>query len=591
MTNNELNKYIKHYLEKDHTGRAIMLTGAWGIGKSFYIRNSLIPYLAKPENNAHRCIVVSLYGLSDLSEISKAIYLEARVKSSAMESETARATILAGKTVIKGVASFFGINLSVNEQDLKELYESIDLTGKLVVFEDVERTDINLLQFLGYVNSLTEQDSVKVLLVTNENELIKYEEAENPAAQGNVPQRYTKDTEKYIKTKEKTVGDTIVFSGDFKNAVQEIIEKYDNLTLKQFSSDQHVASIIGFMKSKKNKNLRSLQYACQKTVDIYERVRNIEALPNDFVMVLFYGIILFTLSNDGKRKVRWTGTEYYSLELGSQEYPLFRFCFDYIVNQHLDEISVTDTVAAFEKLKAYNHNKANPDPDLALLENYFVYSEKEVKETVRKIESRLHIPEDVAFQDYGRIAGALITIKHKINIEVEDVKRQLVENIRSTEKEIDEDEIIWFPPKDVKEEATLEYEAMRDEILRIIYEKDGIIPEFEYLPEQAESFKAYVSNNIATFQKKHGFARFLDIKRLVDMYSHCTPEQMNNIYLAFFNIYHSGSLWSYFRADKSAIEELIKELDLLWKNSNVDSVQRLQYQKFIEELTFAKTII
>lgn len=34
MTNDELNQYIKHYIEKDKTGRAVMLTGDWGMGKS-----------------------------------------------------------------------------------------------------------------------------------------------------------------------------------------------------------------------------------------------------------------------------------------------------------------------------------------------------------------------------------------------------------------------------------------------------------------------------------------------------------------------------------------------------------------------------
>ena len=43
MTNDELNQYIKHYIEKDKTGRAVMLTGSWGMGKSYYIKNSLIP--------------------------------------------------------------------------------------------------------------------------------------------------------------------------------------------------------------------------------------------------------------------------------------------------------------------------------------------------------------------------------------------------------------------------------------------------------------------------------------------------------------------------------------------------------------------
>ena len=36
MTVGELNRYIKHYLEEDKTHTAIMLTGEWGLGKSYY---------------------------------------------------------------------------------------------------------------------------------------------------------------------------------------------------------------------------------------------------------------------------------------------------------------------------------------------------------------------------------------------------------------------------------------------------------------------------------------------------------------------------------------------------------------------------
>lgn len=180
MTNDELNQYIKHYIEKDKTGRAVMLTGDWGMGKSYYVKNTLIPFLSKPENGEHKCIVVSLYGVSSLSEVSKAIYMEARAKMLSPETEAGQAVILAGKTVIKGVASFFGVDLSADDSSLQELYKSINLSGKLIIFEDVERAEFNILQFLGYVNSLVEQDGVKILLVTNEDEILKYKPVSNP---------------------------------------------------------------------------------------------------------------------------------------------------------------------------------------------------------------------------------------------------------------------------------------------------------------------------------------------------------------------------------------------------------------------------
>ena len=79
MNTNELTKYIKNYLENDKTRSAIMLTGAWGCGKSYYIQNDLVPALTDKEEN--RCVVVSLYGIKSLEALSKSIYLEVRAKA------------------------------------------------------------------------------------------------------------------------------------------------------------------------------------------------------------------------------------------------------------------------------------------------------------------------------------------------------------------------------------------------------------------------------------------------------------------------------------------------------------------------------
>ncbi len=276
MTNDELNHYIKHYIEKDKTGRAVMLTGDWGMGKSFYIRNTLIPFLAAPKNGGYKCIVVSLYGVSALSEISRAIYMEARLKKLNFESEAGQAAILAGKTVLKGVTSVFGIDLSIDKRGLQKLFKSIDLSGKLVIFEDVERAEISILEFLGYVNSLVEQDGVKVLLVTNEEEIIKYKSIRNYKEDDNPIRRllkedkpeskeYTEETIRYLETKEKSVGDTIRFSGDIKNAIKGIIQSFkDNPALLRYSEDQYVQEIAEIMYFMGSSNLRSVIYACQK---------------------------------------------------------------------------------------------------------------------------------------------------------------------------------------------------------------------------------------------------------------------------------------------------------------------------------------
>lgn len=74
MTYQELNQYILHYLTEDKTKSAIMLTGPWGTGKSYYIQNELKPFLEKKENGGHSCVIVSLYGLKDTAEISRCLW-------------------------------------------------------------------------------------------------------------------------------------------------------------------------------------------------------------------------------------------------------------------------------------------------------------------------------------------------------------------------------------------------------------------------------------------------------------------------------------------------------------------------------------
>ena len=173
MTYDDMNSFILNYLKNDITGRAIMLTGEWGSGKSYYVKNTLKPFLEDNDNGKHKCVIVSLYGLSDTSEISKAIYMELRTIKKSFSSEAANTAKavgkIIGKTVFNGLVSKIGFDIGgISDDDLKKIYESIDLTDKLIVLEDIERTQIDIIELLGYINNMCENDGVKVLLVTNE---------------------------------------------------------------------------------------------------------------------------------------------------------------------------------------------------------------------------------------------------------------------------------------------------------------------------------------------------------------------------------------------------------------------------------------
>ena len=150
MTYEELNKYMKNYVENDITGRAIMLTSAWGSGKSYYVKNILKKHLESDEGGKHDCVIVSLYGITSIADISKAIYVDLRTLIKESKSELATtagvAAKIIGKTLLNGLTSIANIDIAkLSDNDFQKVYESINLTGKLIVLEDMERTKIDLI--------------------------------------------------------------------------------------------------------------------------------------------------------------------------------------------------------------------------------------------------------------------------------------------------------------------------------------------------------------------------------------------------------------------------------------------------------------
>ena len=70
-----------------------------------------------------------------------------------------------GKTIFNGLGSKIGFDIAdISDEDLEKKYKSVDLTGNLIVFEDIERTKIDIIELLGFVNNMCENDEVKILL-------------------------------------------------------------------------------------------------------------------------------------------------------------------------------------------------------------------------------------------------------------------------------------------------------------------------------------------------------------------------------------------------------------------------------------------
>ena len=74
----ELNSFVFDYLTNDKTNAALLLDGEWGTGKTYYIKNALIPFL---EAKKKQVGYVSLYGVEGTESLSKNIFTESRLKA------------------------------------------------------------------------------------------------------------------------------------------------------------------------------------------------------------------------------------------------------------------------------------------------------------------------------------------------------------------------------------------------------------------------------------------------------------------------------------------------------------------------------
>ena len=74
-----LNEIVKLYLEME-TNYALMITGEWGIGKTYYYNNVLEDLIAdtytfNDQTKKYRPIRISLFGLKSIEEIQGEIFL------------------------------------------------------------------------------------------------------------------------------------------------------------------------------------------------------------------------------------------------------------------------------------------------------------------------------------------------------------------------------------------------------------------------------------------------------------------------------------------------------------------------------------
>lgn len=195
--------YLKYYVSLRQPPQfAILIDGAWGIGKTYLIKTFLKEQF--PEKMDY--LYVSLYGLSRSEEIDDAILC-------AMYPVLANPGAQVVGKLAKGVLKVFKFDTDLTAADLLS-----KLSPKLYVFDDLERCAMPINEVLGYINDLVEHDGCKAVIVANEAEIA--------------------DKEKYATVREKLIGKTLKIQSSLDEALAHFISEMECATAQTFVRDQ-----------------------------------------------------------------------------------------------------------------------------------------------------------------------------------------------------------------------------------------------------------------------------------------------------------------------------------------------------------------
>lgn len=178
-----MNSHIKNYLDSyvifDNPQYAVMIKGDWGSGKTHFIKEYIKEFNEKNTETPQVFIYVSIFGLKKTSSIDELIFQQLHP---VLASKSAK---LVGGFLKSAVKLGLKYDLDLNKNEKNEGDVSInlekldpinfikdkDLPNKVFVFDDFERSMIDMSELLGYINSMVEQSALKVIIIANEKEI------------------------------------------------------------------------------------------------------------------------------------------------------------------------------------------------------------------------------------------------------------------------------------------------------------------------------------------------------------------------------------------------------------------------------------
>ena len=262
---------------------------------------------------------MSLYGISNLEDISKKIFIET---TQLMDKNMRKYMETHGQTTIPeyaktglDMANFFGVTQNGDKIDYASFFATND---KVLCFDDLERANVDVIDILGYINNFVEHDHIKTIIICNEKELSTKLKSSNLEMktfiatylldkEGSLLKADKPMVEKirekieyvfdkandYERIKEKLIGETFDYAPKFNYIIDGLLMRYEgNQDLMRFLREHTNLITSTFIKSG-TRNLRILKHALNDFKKVFENVNKF--YPNTNLRVL-QTMLIFTIA-------------------------------------------------------------------------------------------------------------------------------------------------------------------------------------------------------------------------------------------------------------------------------------------------------
>ena len=248
QNNKHISEFLQYYYELEKPPEyAVLLTGLWGSGKTWFIEN----FIRQVDEKQKKILCVSLYGVKSFKDIDTEFF---RLLHPVLSSEKMQLLGRLTKGILKTTINF-DIN-GDNKSDLSatagipdNLWGQVDLsTSRMLVFDDLERCSIPIHDLMGYINQLVEHGKFKAILIANEKEICSQEPDDNSLKLS------------YRRIKEKLIGRTFEVIPELTPALECFINDLPSDSIRAFVKENE-SIVIQIYESSTFKNLRLLRHS------------------------------------------------------------------------------------------------------------------------------------------------------------------------------------------------------------------------------------------------------------------------------------------------------------------------------------------